>query len=108
MVPLQQQWVAALLSGKYKQGFKALYYNGYCCLGAADKELHLKEGNDLYLADTYPELGLRSTDGTFELPISVYGKEYFSLASMNDARLSFQDIALIIQNNWHLIFTEQV
>lgn len=120
--PLQRQWVEALKSGKYKQCTEELKYvtyegSSYCCLGVAKEVFDLPETDTVTLLDTYTDLCLKSSSGEFEAPIRCYGHIYNSLAHMNDGsddhelnlpRLSFKDIALVIENYWYLIFTDKV
>lgn len=107
-------WVAALRSGEYQQTRRALGdVHGYCCLGVAC-ELYIKAGNKLsrkesplysdrdgpYVvrynghSDVLPRvvqdwLGLSS-------PYGVYNNN--NLAALNDRRISFDEIARIIES----------
>lgn len=107
------KWVAALRSGKYKQGQKALCTttNKYCCLGVL---CDISGLGKFGLNDTYPNLkvylgqasavpkpvqawaGLQSSAGYF--PKRVQRKT--CLRRMNDDGFSFEEIANIIEKHW--------
>lgn len=107
--PKQRFWVNELKSGKYKQTAEILCYDDhYCCLGVANKCLDLEEESLETLQNSYSSLLLNDDVGGFDETIYVYGKPYDSLVAMNDARLNFQEIAAVIENYWHIIFTGKV
>src|ERR1043165_7751454 len=91
-----RKWVAALRSGKYKQGRDVLYSpKGYCCLGVAGKavaKIPAKEMRGrMFLPDgTASRLGLNETLQS-------------RLARMNDkAMMSFKEIASWIEKRFKL------
>lgn len=114
MGPIQKQWVAALRSGKYKQGRHKLqtivhgeprYAPRYCCLGVGamiTDQLHV---NDLYL--NFPgRLGLKTNCGQFETEVD---DRYTTLSAMNDSgKYTFEQIADIIEEKEHELFDKEV
>ena len=107
------EWVAALRSGKYKQGQRYLRScnDAYCCLGVlldiegVQWELS-KRSNAYYAMNGKAESRLLyfgdssvSTEGDIS-PCAVYDgaiKRDF-LSSMNDAGLPFHDIATVLEH----------
>jgi hypothetical protein len=90
---LKARWIAALRSGKYKQGIGYLEYsNKFCCLGV------LCLVQDRQPAKMYPRLEMR---GTSELPVELSGgldsMTCENLANMNDSGVSFSEIAQYIE-----------
>jgi hypothetical protein len=99
---VKEQWIAALESGEYKQGQKALRpsESTYCCLGVLC---------DLYAKDHPKFRGWRGglfLDEMISLPTAV--KEWADVFStpvivelmvMNDTDVSFTDIAAFIREN---------
>ena len=118
----RKQWVEALESGKYKQGFIVLRHDdGYCCLGVACdisglgewvKELHsddyqyvIKQGDSAYVSLLGQEvmnwLGLTDSLGAY------FGiSEEKSLSDFNDNGISFDEIAKVIRNKPLGLFVE--
>ncbi len=110
-----KKWVAALRSGKFKQGRTSLVIrkktkNGtlakkkavsYCCLGVAERVVGKKTianiGSKKSIADeTRQKLNLASISGVFKLNNS---NTYTSLVHCNDQqKLSFSQIADIIES----------
>ena len=89
--PIQNMWIEALRSGKYKQGRLFLRREGkYCCLGVAADLLGSK---DLLRSDLTDEemtqLGLFTPTGG--------QKDRLSLAGLNDIGHSFSDIAALLE-----------
>lgn len=89
---LKAKWVAALRSGKYRQGRVNLLFNdAYCCLGVLGCEMGLRK-EDLYSAYLY-ELGDLDKSG-------LDNKTQRLLAEMNDLeRADFTVIAEYIERN---------
>lgn len=88
------EWVKALRSGKYKQGYNQLYDHddkSYCCLGVLNK-LHKNQLNDNYTGILSPGNGVIGSDSGYLPSLDV------SLIKLNDdLRLNFDEIADIIQ-----------
>lgn len=127
-----KKWLAALRSGKYRQGYGHLRKNDrFCCLGVACDifQDHLdvraynydtipylykprKKGNGAFSSVVLPEniknmLKLHTNDGKVlnNLRLSN-GDEVDSLADLNDSgHASFNQIADFIEENWNAIFT---
>lgn len=96
--------------------------NAFCCLGRACYVLGLEseekksviwyfsKGNPKGKTSTYAprsvitKLKLRSNAGDFENPITYNGIEYPNLTEMNDAGISFKEIAAIIRTNPENVF----
>lgn len=110
LTPFAQKWVAALRSGKYKQGGGCLRQeleDGYrhCCLGVAC-EVAIEEGliesydGDKPLLDARPEvqnaLALATPRGSYDGPKGSY--DGGCLTEANDQRTSFAEIADIIES----------
>lgn len=107
------EWVAALRSGKYKQGQRYLRSRNdtYCCLGVLvdieGVQWETTEGYDAYYAmDRHGKSRLLyfgdsgvSTEGDIS-PCAVYDgtNERDFLTSMNDAGLPFHDIATVLEH----------
>lgn len=115
--------VTALRSGKYKQVnglLKRLTSGGkigFCCLGVAcdisgvgkwvEDDRHVYVVNDQHVDTALPNavmdyFGFRTTVGSFEdfRPVNYSGRELYSLIAMNDAGMSFLEIADYIEKNW--------
>lgn len=122
---IKDRWVAALRSGKYKQGRKALSKisdtgeTTYCCLGVLC-ELAVEDGLisrapytspwsnlefNLYGEDNHKSFlpivvmewsGVNSTMGYFS-DVGAPTAEYSSLVEANDDGATFEDIANIIE-----------
>jgi hypothetical protein len=90
---IKKKWIAALRSGKYKQGRHRLAHAGrYCCLGVLCEILALRQGNwSLYDAQL-PGSHVREMVG-------LDTAEAVRLANMNDAKMSFKAIADWIEEN---------
>jgi hypothetical protein len=114
-----KKWIAALRSGKYKQGQFRLHTiddNGtskFCCLGVAcdlavkagviNKPKINEYGDFIYNREVavLPKkimkwLGIKSNDGSVE-------ELKHSLIGLNDSGWSFKRIASYIEKNWHLL-----
>jgi len=105
---IKEQWIAALTSGKYKQGIGQLRSgNKFCCLGVlcnlhaqAHPEIAEKQtrpgkymGEDSFLPNEVMEwAGLDSDDGGYV----VCDENVTLLAERNDDGFSFRKIAKII------------
>lgn len=106
---LKRKWVAALRSGKYKQGTRMLKYTGingtfeYCCLGV------LCEVAKLETVDSSPDKVFFTHGGDVaaaDVPVSFRAKiglttsDEWRLISLNDAcGRSFKQIANLIEHN---------
>ena len=105
---IKQQWIAALTSGKYKQGKGQLRDgNKFCCLGVLCN-LHAQAHPEMVAMETYrgeymgeaawlPDeviewAGLDSPNGVY-----TRGEDIDTLASDNDCGYSFRKIAKIIE-----------
>ena len=87
-----EQWIAALRSGRYKQGIGELYnhYNkGFCCLGVLD---HVVEKKAL---EQINHKAMPCMDSwTYYINGDFYQKTWLSLDHLNDHKgASFADIA---------------
>jgi hypothetical protein len=112
--PNQQQWVAALRSGKYKQGQGRLQSrDSYCCLGVAcavaeNNNILVKyEGGQFlgvildYQQDVIDWLNLENESARFSDDNNVRN----SLWKLNDCeQLNFNAIADFIEKNAGLLF----
>jgi len=109
------KWVKALRSGKYKQdsdaGVLRTEDGKFCCLGVlADiSRGGIKSGSEPFLNDYDNNCGLISEEG---FPFNNNGaavkiehgyREYDTLADMNDAGVSFKEIAKWIEKNYKLL-----
>lgn len=112
-----KKWVAALRSGKYKQGTRYLTVikNGKefdCCLGVACK-LYMEEGNALQVEQQnshlryIPPMDEGGADsGVLPVPVRKWLGLTFSngnsdsicLSSLNDNGKSFEEIAKVIES----------
>lgn len=103
-------WIEALRSGEYRQGKKALVnldldgkIMNYCCLGVACDVINKNRKSQVeFIGKTYlptpatKVFGIRE-DGEFIEPITLNGKNFESLAQMNDSGVRFKTIARIIE-----------
>lgn len=121
---LQEKWVKALESGKYKQDTENGYlkYNGkYCCLGVACE----LEGSLKSKPEEFGQYYIKNTKNSFGLSkrlVKKYGfygqlgetsdrdlsEGYICLADMNDSGRTFKQIAKFIRNNPEKIFKKSV
>lgn len=96
---IADRWVAALRSGKYKQGKGELHdkvNNTYCCLGVLCEIEGIKSSLD-YLIES-KENPLISDSGyiqSLDYPLSTLNDGYES-----DESLTFDEIADVIQMTW--------
>lgn len=87
---IKKKWVVALRSGEFRQGYGLLYRNGFfCCLGVLRRIANPRDGR-------------RNKTGTFLVreQLNEYGlrrQTAGDLASMNDTRSSFYEIAAYIE-----------
>lgn len=104
-VEFKNQWVAALRSGKYKQGKQRLYNQAadtYCCLGVA---AHMCESlpSTLYNSALIPSVSFQSGTGqVLKVPVELSDDEPLQkrLWEMNDDQeKSFEEIADYIEAN---------
>lgn len=124
--PCQTRWLEALESDKFPQTNNTLrrkdtdgHVTGYCCLGVAVEVCNLLEQDDLSLAHTYFNVGLRDREGYSDsyapelyadlelLRPGMWGRERrgISLTMLNDAGVSFKDIARLLRKYATLWFT---
>ena len=104
-----RKWIAALRSGKYRQGKNKLQAgNAYCCLGVlckiapkyVQKRIIFTKKNQLIGGTLYTQnpvkewAGLKDHSGS--LPIDAK-TGFIDLVAYNDAGKSFKEIALIIE-----------
>ncbi|MES2366991.1 MAG: hypothetical protein V4563_14040 [Pseudomonadota bacterium] len=89
-IPLAKQWVAALRSGKYKQGKGKLRRGDeFCCLGVlCDLVAH-----DEWVGETFRQYA-GTLPGSISEQVSV---AHLRLATMNDFGKSFSEIADVIE-----------
>lgn len=119
---IADQWIAALRSGDYRQGQRALRNsdNEFCCLGVlcnlhaqAHPEIAAQQTNAWFylgrqgsLADQVQEwAGIRSPLGEVwedgeSVIFSVEGIEWYCLSDANDGGCGFVGIADAIEKNW--------
>ena len=114
---IKQQWIAALTSGKYKQGGGQLRSenNKFCCLGVlcnlhaqAHPEIAAMEtfrgeylGEAAFLPDAVIEwAGLDSPNGVYTRGAYASSKDVETLAADNDCGYSFRHIAKIIEEKF--------
>ncbi len=102
---IAKRWVAALRSGKYKQGRGALNKNdSFCCLGVL---CDISELNTWVASNTNTE-GYDGEQGVLPVQVmewagiksSVADSPGGSLTSQNDTGASFSEIASIIEKHW--------
>ena len=124
--PNAKKWLRALRSGKYKQTVGNLHSkygeDGYCCLGVAC-ELAVKAGVNIKVtehggivfynrkSDFLPPIvrkwlgfGPRNEAGMFKRKDSYTYDSYETLASLNDSRFTFSEIADIVEQNADQLF----
>lgn len=115
---IKAKWLAALRSGKYRQGHGFLKINGengaqdrFCCLGVLC-ELAVEAGVTSRLSENYEtNYGIPGDTNTAVLPAHVqewagidragsYGEESSCLTGDNDGGTPFSEIADIIEANF--------
>lgn len=107
-----KQWIEALRSGKYKQGLRALRNkNKFCCLGVAcdlyrkvhpeakwhksgEHWIFLGRYQDYLPSEVQTWLGFNNSQGLF----TDENNNKESLAELNDAEKSFNEIADVIES----------
>jgi hypothetical protein len=117
LTPIQQEWVDALRSGKYKQGKGTLRRGDeFCCLGVLC-EIAVKHGV-IAPAKKEEETNIFSYEGViWPLPPKVqsfagvknrFGKldNINSLAKRNDTGTTLLEIADLIENNADTLFVQ--
>ena len=108
---VKNKWVAALKSGKYKQGCCHLRGpTGYCCLGVLC-EVFMDEGNELDVRTTqnsvveyngqtsYPPKKVREWAGICHVSGRASSADY-CVAAINDTTDSFTDAIEYIEKHW--------
>lgn len=118
--PNQEKWLEALESGTYHQGRRKLRNadNQFCCLGVAaelfkqheppliDAKYYVYDGRSGTAPDyVIDALALHGEMGDCE-EVDFGGKNFFTLASANDAGVSFKEIAQQIRQAPHKFFKE--
>lgn len=118
LTEIQEKWLQALESGNYKQGKHLLRSSNdeYCCLGVACELLNYnrEKQETCYsyngrseVLPSMKELGLYSLSGNFHIPVNYDNIPYYNLAALNDAGLSFKDIASMIRSNPENVFAPE-
>ncbi len=111
---IADQWVAALRSGKYKQGHFCLRSsdNEYCCLGVLTDLLAPEAWSKTPNESKYSALGtphylpvnLMTACGMYheraKVPFEFIDDRFPTLAELNDAGLTFSQIADLIDYFW--------
>lgn len=104
-----QKLVDALRSGKYQQGRHSLHVDGkFCCLGVAcvingmtpKYEWGFKETYSYHSLNFHKAkdiTGFKTECGNFKNHIEYKDNKYGSLAELNDAGMSFNEIADVIE-----------
>ena len=121
----QEAWLKDLETTDAKQGKSALRSttDEFCCLGRACVVLDVEASiGEKYISNTATQvwfyngswailspntqrrLGLKSGSGGFGHPVHLNGVVYHSLANMNDAGLTFKEIAAFIRANPNEVF----
>jgi len=89
--PFRTDWINALRSGEYKQGFGTLYADGcFCCLGV---------GANVKGASAEQLKGWCYMPGDTQFQVDLNAEELIGLANMNDTGLTFPEIADYIEQN---------
>jgi hypothetical protein len=112
-LPYFNEWIAALESDEYKQGYHKLFdtaNKSYCCLGVLSKvqgrltEDGCDSNNVLkaILDVTNPCYGMLDGSGSFPEGVSIkYGWSHLrNLTRCNDSGMTFKEIANIIKQIW--------
>lgn len=113
-LPWKNKWVAALKSGKYKQGAGFLCEGGkYCCLGVLLRIQNLLKDNfekDDAILQVGPSFSILKETGQFPEGVVVkiasplqsprWNSTYSNLTGLNDSKISFSDIGDIIDQIW--------
>lgn len=115
--PLQEAWLRDLETTRAKQGTRFLhaYGGGWCCLGRAARIVEKPrragfvdewQGSANSLpGDIWRQLGLRGSLGNLAETAFVEDRSYGDLAGMNDAGMTFREIAAHIRANPENVFT---
>ena len=93
----KEKWVEALRSGKHKQGKRVLRDNGrYCCLGVLCEISGLPYNDH----DAYPPASVCDWAGllVYSPPVLIDGKELALTTLNDDYRMSFNEIADLIES----------
>ena len=106
---IEREWVAALRSGEYKQATGSLYReseDAFCCLGVlgcllAAKGLmsgHEVSDDEIRFTETTSDAPLDAPDTPYEIAMRRYGNNH-PLVNWNDQKkLSFKQIADVIDS----------
>ena len=101
----KSDWIAALRSGEYKQGSEFLKRDGkFCCLGVLTEINGWSFENQTYLSEEGAEaVKADAATGTGNLEFMGLPKykdtTYPTLAAMNDAGVSFAEIADFLEEH---------
>jgi len=100
--PLQEAWLKALESGKYKQGQGCLVaYGGFCCLGLATHlvdEGHKSLRPNVRKPSVSVSIG-EMTSADINEKYDFIGENLAALAARNDFGESFEEIAKHLREN---------
>lgn len=115
--PIQQEWVNALRSGKYKQGRECLHNindNTWCCLGCAT-DIAEKHGISVrkntygeYVENEVLEINVAEACKFIRNDGKIDGKRlgmFNTLVESNDSGFNFTDIADFVEANPEAVFT---
>lgn len=96
---MKKKWIAALRSGKYKQGKEKLYVKGsYCCLGVLCRINGLTPAQIIKIKDMSGNINSLLSDYLLKKYGLTSLKQHI-LANMNDKNMGFAHIAGYIENN---------
>jgi hypothetical protein len=101
---IKAKWIAALRSGKYKQGQDGLKSGDrFCCLGVLCEVMGIPEEHDEYEGeDAFLPISARDaagidSDGTLPVEVEFKDSDRYSLVDLNDAGADFNFIADVIE-----------
>ena len=114
-----KKWLAALRSGNYVQGKGTLCKDGaYCCLGVACN-LYQKDVGNLSVSPSSVDGRLRFDQESATLPTKVrlwlrvdhnprvmWKDSAITVAQLNDAGVSFMEIAQLLEDQASTVFTK--
>jgi hypothetical protein len=123
--PIQKKWLKALkkyperqhkfiLGKKSKRGAFSL-----CCLGQLgliaghmdweDSNLVCNTNKTQHCSyENYEDIGLKSSYGDIRPEVTVNGRIYNSLGTMNDGVMKWPDIAKFVEENPEMVFTKSI
>ena len=117
---IKKLWIKALRSGDYLQGYSYLQQEGnrFCCLGvlsdlgikagvieeSLQKNMCYAYGDQQAVSKLCYEIkkwsGITFDYGDLEKKVTVHDSKCYSLASLNDAGFTFQQIADVIEEQF--------